>query len=373
MRRAIGTGIVLVAVAGGWFAWARVQGPADVTAAPVPTSAAAGGPSASSDRAAPRVHPAVSRDVGGLAFVINSGDASISLLNVATKQEVRRIPMVREPHHMALTPDHRFLVVGDTVANEMVFLDPVTGDVKRRVTVSDPYQFGYSPDGKWLVVNGLLRNQVDIIDAATMQLSSRVHVSAMPSHENFSPDSSTVYVSLQSSNSIIAIDVKSGKPIWQSVVGPTPAGVLWHRGKLLVGVMGADYVAVVGPATGRVERRIKTAKGAHVLFVSHDGKLIYVTDRVDGSIIVLDADTLVEIRRFRITGGPDDMDFAPDGKIWVTRRWAQTVAVVDPVTGSYETLPVGRSPHGIWLNTHDALPTSANVTSERSLVPTPGS
>jgi len=315
----------------------------------------------------------VSRDTAGLAFVINSGDASISLLNVATKQEIRRIPMVREPHHMALTPDHRFLVVGDTVANEMVFLDPATGEVARRATVSDPYQFGYSPDGKWLVVNGLLRNQVDIFDAATMRLSSRVHVSGMPSHENFSPDSSTVYVSLQSSNSIIAIDVRSGKPVWQSIVGPTPAGVLWHRGKLLVGVMGADYVAVIDPATGRVERRIKTAKGAHVMFVSHDGKLIYVSNRVDGSIVVLDADTLAEIRRFRITGGPDDMDFAPDGKIWVTRRWAQSVAVVDPVTGSDEVLPVGRSPHGIWLNTHDALPARADVESERSVLPKPGS
>ena len=256
---------------------------------------------------------------------------------------------------MALTPDHRFLVVGDTVANEMIFLDPSTGEIAKRVTVSDPYQFGYSPDGKWLVVNGLARNQVDIFDAATMRLSARVPVSAMPSHENFSPGSSTVYVTLQSTNSVVAIDVRSGKPIWKSIVGPAPAGVLWHRGKLLVGIMGADYVAVVDPATGRVERRITTAKGAHVLFVPHDGKLVYVSNRVDGSIVALDADTLTEVRRFRIPGGPDDMDFAPDGKIWVTRRWAQSVAMVDPMSGAYDVLTTGRSPHGIWLNTHDDL------------------
>ena len=103
-------------------------------------------------------HPVASRDAGGLAFVINSGDASISLIDVATKQEVRRIPMVREPHHMALKPDHRFLVFGDTVANEMVVLDPVTGEVVRRVTVSDPYQFGYSPMGNGLLSTGCSRH-----------------------------------------------------------------------------------------------------------------------------------------------------------------------------------------------------------------------
>lgn len=57
---------------------------------------------------------------------------------------------------MALTLDHRFLVIGDTTANEMLFLDPANGTVERRITITDPYQFGYSPDGKWLVVNGLL-------------------------------------------------------------------------------------------------------------------------------------------------------------------------------------------------------------------------
>ena len=45
------------------------------------------------------------------------------------------------------------------------------------------------------------------------------------------------------------------------------------------------------------------------------------------------------------------MGIAPDGKLWVAMRFAETVAVVDPVTGNYKSIPVGRSPHGIFLNT----------------------
>ena len=291
-----------------------------------------------------------------LAMVINSGEASVSVIDMDTRTELRRVPMLREPHHMALTPDGASLLIGDTAGNALVFLDPATGDLQRRMTVSDPYQMQYSPDAKWLTVAGLARNQIDIYDAATLQLAHRIPASSMPSHINYAPDSSTVYVSLQGSDSLMAIDVRKGNVLWQEKVGSTPAGVLWLNGRILVGIMGADDVAVVDPATGAVERRVQTAKGAHNLFLSPDQRTLYVCNRVDGSISLLDPKTLAVRGKIAMPGGPDDMDFAPDGKIWVTRRWAHSVALLDPATGQFTTIETGRSPHGIWLNTHPVTP-----------------
>ena len=77
-------------------------------------------------------------------------------------------------------------------------------------------------------------------------------------------------------------------------------------------------------------------------------------NRVAGTTTSLDAATLSIIRSYRIPGGPDDIAFAPDGKLWITRRWAEKVAVLDPKTGEYQTIDVGRSPHGIFLNEHAA-------------------
>ncbi len=73
-----------------------------------------------------------------------------------------------------------------------------------------------------------------------------------------------------------------------------------------MGCIGADFVAVEDPAIGVVERRIHTAKGAHVLFVPPDGRVICVTNRVDGSVVMLDPDGLTELRRLKIAGRPDD-------------------------------------------------------------------
>jgi hypothetical protein len=56
-----------------------------------------------------------------------------------------------------------------------------------------------------------------------------------------------------------------------------------------------------------------------------------VTNRVDGTVTVLDPVTPDPQRSFKIPRGQDDMVFGPDGRIWASRRWAQTVAVIGPV------------------------------------------
>lgn len=285
----------------------------------------------------------------GLAYVVNSGAASISLIDMSTEKELRVIPMLREPHHLALSPDGKSLLVGDTVGNEMFFFDPTTAALQKRLPVADPYQLAFSPNGKFLVVNGLARNQVDVYDAASMQLLKRFPIASMPSHLDYAPDSSRVFVSLQGTDSLVAIDLNKLEVLWKVKIGSTPAGVMWHNGKVLVADMGTDYVAVTEPSDGHVVERIHTGKGAHNLFLSPDHKIIWVNNRVGGTTTSVDATTLALIHTYRIPGGPDDIAFAPDGKLWITRRWAEKVAVLDPQTGDYRTIDVGRSPHGIFL------------------------
>jgi DNA-binding beta-propeller fold protein YncE len=190
-----------------------------------------------------------------------------------------------------------------------------------------------------------------------MQLVKRFKVVATPSHLAFSPDSAFVFVSLQGSDKLAAFDLRSMTEAWTVPVGRTPAGVLWLNGRVLVADMGTDFVAVVDPADGRVVDRIVTGKGVHQLFLSPDRKVLWVNDRAGGTTVSVDAASLRVMRSYAIPGGPDDLAFAPGGKIWITRRWAESVAVLDPVTGTFETIAVGRSPHGLWLNAKAASPT----------------
>jgi YVTN family beta-propeller protein len=286
----------------------------------------------------------------GAVLVMNSAGASLSVVDMATQKELRRIPVLREPHHFALAPDKREVLVGDTVGNEILFLDPASFEVRRRMPVSDPYQLGFSPDGRFLVVTSIARNQVDVYEAGTYKLVKRFPASSMPSHLDFLPDSSVVFVSLQGSGKVAAFDLKAMAPLWTADTGKAPAGVMVQNGQVLVANMGGDDVTVMDPKTGRVLSRIRTGRGAHQLFRSPDHKLIYVNNRIDSTSVVLDAATLKVGRSYKLPGGPDDLEFAPDGRIWFTMRFAHKLAVLDPASGDFTTIEVGRSPHGIYLN-----------------------
>ena len=87
-----------------------------------------------------------------VAIVLNSGEGTISLIDKATMLETKRFPVGKEPHHLMATPDDQFLIVANAASNELVFLDPSTGEIRRRLDkISDPYQIGFSPDKKWFV------------------------------------------------------------------------------------------------------------------------------------------------------------------------------------------------------------------------------
>lgn len=284
------------------------------------------------------------------AVVLNSDDDSISVID--GYHEISRTHIGRGPHHLIATPDGRTLIIAMSGGNELVLIDRTTGTEKQRITASDPYQIGFSPDGKWFVAASIRLDRIDIYDAQNFQLVHRLPAATMPSHIAFSHDGSRVFVTLQGTGSLVAIDLASGKVAWTVSVGPAPAGIITRSGgTLLVAVMGSDYIAEIDPQTGAVLRRVHTGAGAHNFLASPDGKTLYVTNRVAGTVAVLDADSLEIKNTLQAPGGPDDMALSPDGQeLWVTGRWHAWVDVIELASGTLKTtVSVGRSPHGIFV------------------------
>lgn len=292
----------------------------------------------------------------GLVYVLNSRDATVSVLDAMTGVEKTRVPTLREPHHLVYTPDRSEIVLGDSAGNEFQFLDPATGAVTRRLRISNPYHLLYSPDRTMLTVASLRRDQIDIYDAATLELRHRLAAPDMPSHIAWSPDNRVTYVTLQGNNRLAAVEAATGRLLWTAPTGKTPAGIIHDpRHGLLVANMGEDNVTVHAPDDGRILAKVRTAAGAHNVFPSPDGLTLYVTNRVASTITALDAGTLAAVRTMRAPGAPDCLDFSADGgQLWFTQRVANKVGVIDIETGAViASLPVGRSPHGILFH---ALP-----------------
>jgi DNA-binding beta-propeller fold protein YncE len=295
---------------------------------------------------------AVASAPSSLAIVMNSGEASVSVIDMESRKVVRSLPTLREPSHWALSQDRNKLYIADASGNAVFIVDPHTGTALGHKVIADPYQLGFTPDHRYLVVNALRLDYVDVYRADDLSLVKRFSPGSMPSHLDFSPDSRWSFNSMQGSGTLVSFDMTSMAIRWKSKVGSTPAGVLWHNGKVLVCVMGSDHVAEVDPVTGEVLRRVKTGVGPHNIFLAPDGATLYVSNRIGGSLVALDSTTLALRRTYPFhAAGPDDIGVAPDGKLWITLRFREQVAVLDPKSGAYETIDVGRSPHGIFLST----------------------
>lgn len=293
-----------------------------------------------------------------VVVVLNSGDASVSLIDQASRKELKRFDIGKEPHHLMATPDGQSLIVANAVGNDLVFLDPKTGEVQKRVkNVADPYQIGYSPDKKWFVSAANRLHRIDIY-AASNNGQDLKHVKSIsarktPSHIAFSADSAIAFLTLQDSDEIVAIRLADQTPLWKMKTGDTPAGI-WMTPDdkhLLVGMTGADYLEVIDWRERKSVKKIKTGRGAHNFRPLGDGRHVFATNRVDNTVSLIDQVALEKKYDIAVPNGPDCMEISADGKrMWVTQRFGKSVAIVDlEARQVVETIPVGRSPHGVFF------------------------
>ena len=119
---------------------------------------------------------------------------------------------------------------------------------------------------------------------------------------------------------------------------------------------------------------IPTGLGAHGLYASRDSKVLYVSNRGEGSISLIDFATRAVVKKWVMPGGgsPDMGGVSEDGKVlWLAGRYHAEVYAIDTKDGKLlARIPVGREPHGLCiypqpgrysLGPHRRLPLAAAV------------
>ena len=292
-----------------------------------------------------------------LAVVLNSGEATVSLIDMPSRKVIKTVPVGKEPHHLMMTPDQKTLLIANAAGNDVVLMNPTTGELTGKIPdIIDPYQIGYSPNHKWFVSNGNRLDRVDVYHAqgADLKLAKSIKLGKTPSHVAFTADSKIAFITLQDSNELAAIDLDTQTVLWKMPTGKVPAGVWMTPGDqyLLVGITGEDNVQVIDWKNRKEVKRILTAKGAHNFRPLGDKKHVFVSNRIASTISMINMQTLEKVGD--ITGlpaGPDDMEITPDGKtMWVTFRFSKKAGVIDiPSMKLMTVIPVGKSPHGVFF------------------------
>jgi len=201
-------------------------------------------------------------------------------------------------------------------AHEIVFRDAHTMAVEKTVKVNcdGVNHVDFSPDGRYFIASCEFSGDLLKVDTARQEVIGQLHLPAphpMPQDVKISPDGRTWYVADMQTSGLWVLD-------------------------------GDKFTPPTFMATGA---------GAHGLYVSRDSKQLYITNRGEGSISVLDFATRALVAKWKIPGGgsPDMGQLSPDGKVlWMSGRYNSVVYAIDTTDGHLiAKIPVGTQPHGL--------------------------
>ncbi|MDD9996893.1 MAG: hypothetical protein OXQ89_04030 [Rhodospirillaceae bacterium] len=227
----------------------------------------------------------------GTLVVANRTGGSISFIDMPTGVEIARVPIGPIiPHEVAVSPDGTKALTGeygpeDDHGSHIVLIDVATASIDARIDLgpgSRPHTPLFLPDGRHAVATMQESDQLALVDLETRTVVRTYPTGGRDGHmARLSPDGSRAYV--------------------------TSRGA---EGTLSVIFLDEDRAPVVIP----------TGAGAEGLDVSADGREIWVANRREETISVIDAESLevvatLESRPFsgRIEMGPDGYAIVPNG------------------------------------------------------------
>lgn len=306
--------------------------------------------------AAGRLSPVVRGDPA-LVYVPNSESNTVDVISQRTFRVIDSFAVGALPQHVVPAWNLRTLYVTNDLGNSLTPIDPRTGRPGTPIPVTDPYNMYFTPDGRWAIVVAEAHRELDFRDPRTMALH---HALPTPQcrgvdHMDFTAGGRYALASCEFAGRVIVVDLKTERVVR---VIPLAAGAQPQDVKLspdgrtfYVADMALGGVWLIDVRTLRVIRFELTGAGAHGLYPSRDAKVLYVSNRAEGSISLISFATRRPIAKWRLPAGatPDMGNVSADGSIlWLSGRSDGDVYAISTRTGRLlHRIPVGQGPHGL--------------------------
>ena len=353
-----------------------------------------------SDAGATKLSPVVAGDLARV-YVPNLRSDDVYVIDPATMKVVDRFKVGRSPQHIVPSWDLRTLWVTNNAEGRtdgsLTPIDARTGKPGKALPVDDPYNMYWTPDGRSAIVVAEAHHRLDFRDPKTMALQYSIDAPGCPgiNHADFAIDGRYAIFTCEFSGALVKIDLQRHQVMGylqlpmpatrlKEVPGAprTAAGQVWEPGaseictvrkgmpqdirispdgrRFYVADMHADGVHIVDGETFKAVGFIQTGLGAHGLYPSRDGKLLYVANRGshkihgarlgNGGVAVIDFASEKVVARWAVPGGgsPDMGNVSADGHyLWLAARYDDVAYRFDTRSGAVVQVKVGAEPHGL--------------------------
>lgn len=297
----------------------------------------------------------------GTLLIGNKGEDSLSLVDLRSGREVRRVPTGRMPHEIAISSDGRRAAVvaygGRTIE---VYALP-GGEPVQTIELGEnarPHGLLWLPDNR-LLATAEGRDALAIVDMGGRTPRVReIATGAKGSHMvAVSPDHTRAYVTNMGAGTVGVIDLLQHARLHDIPVGSQPEGLAVSPDgrRLWVADRAGDTLRVIDTASFRELAVLPTGKTPIRVAISPDGRHAVTSDFGAAALSLFDARTMRPVGTIPV-GRPESQQvtilFSRDGRrLYVAETGTDTVAELDFRSGRViRRLPAGKNGDGLGLS-----------------------
>ena len=296
-------------------------------------------------------------------FVAAKRGNTLSKVDLATGEEVLRVPSCTNPHELATSPDGRHVALACYGGWSVDIFR--TGSLEKVASITvgrnaRPHGIVWHPGGTIYVttearqsifrIENPLSEKPDLTEFGTGQQGSHMIVVA--------PDESVAWTTDLGSRTVTRIRLQQGLAPVSVTVGEEPEGIsLSPDGKTLwVSARGSDQAFALDPEAMAVRSTVATGRFPLRIAVRPQGDVAVTSDLQDGSLSVIDTASAKVIRTIAVSS-PAEAEarfqvtilWSADGRrIYVAETASNTVAEVDYASGTVlRRLPGGEGGDGM--------------------------
>jgi YVTN family beta-propeller protein len=231
---------------------------------------------------------------GTRVYASSAGDSTVSVISTVTDRVVSTIEVGKMPHGLSISRDGRQLLVAVWGASRVAVIDTVRNQVVAQIPVGNPHSIAISPDGRTAYVASQKpgATELTVLDLTTRQQVSKVPLDKTPRAVNFSPDGKIIYFTQAGVNSVQVLDPQTNEIVAQIPTGPSPhLPIFTANGAYeLTVVQGPGELAVINPSTRQIIGTVAVGKFPHWAAPTADGRTAYVTNEGANSVSVVDVE-----------------------------------------------------------------------------------
>jgi YVTN family beta-propeller protein len=297
----------------------------------------------------------------------NSTDTMVHLIDPVTNRIVDEIEGIPVAHGIAAAPDGSRIYVSGEAEVALKVIDTATMEIIRTIPLSGrPNNVSITPDGLKVYVGiNVLPGAIDVIDTVTLENVKRIDVPGGIHNIYVTPDGRHVIAGSIGGRRLTVLDTATDEELWAwegEAIRPVtmntkPDGSV---DKLFIQVSGHHGFVVFDWETQREIDRItlpdvppedrydSTYNGApaHGIGVAPDGDTVWSTSRMNSYVYVYSLPELELVASIPTGTDPDWIAFTPDSRrAYVANAVSNTVSVIDMESYTEVTqIPVGKGP-----------------------------